>query len=607
MRFQSSKTRNFYELDYSQKYCVCPECGNDRKKKGLKNLQMYEETSTAYCHHCQTTFFLYNPHNKEKSYVVPEWKNKTDLTDKAVKWFEGRGINQQSLVKMKIYSDKEYMPQYKKEIEVICYPYFVNDKLVNIKYRGANKSFKFIPGAELVFYNYNALLTNKEIIVCEGENDCLAWVTCGKDNVVSVPNGSQKKLEYLDACFDLFNAMEKIYLSTDNDSKGIELRDELIRRFGVEKCWLLNFKECKDANDYLLKYGGIELLKTLDEAKQKQIDGIITVDDMYNDLHAYFEQGDKKGTPINVSAVDEFITWQTGRLAIETGIPGSGKSEFIDWIITKLNIIHGWKAAYFTPENYPMVYHYEKIYEKLIGKKFSTKYCQEFEFDMAYDYIKDNFYYILPEEETTLQMILDRAKWLVRCRGVKVLVLDPYNKIEHLYDKDTSETKYISKFLDKIITFAKINDVLVFLVAHPTKMQPGEIPTLYSISGSANFYNKTDYGFTVHRKPDENGLMSNTVLVHWQKIKYKNLGKQGVTKFIYNYVNGRFEVIANQNPNDDSSDINSWDNTNWLVPVEAVEPVRIQPNTNFDNERPSPDIVAGIDSDYKPNNEEVPF
>ena len=49
----------------------------------------------------------------------------------------------------------------------------------------------------------------------------------------------------------------------------------------------------------------------------------------------------------------------------------SGKSEFVDYIVTKLNIKHGWKAAFFTPENYPLKFHYAKLFEKMIGKKFS--------------------------------------------------------------------------------------------------------------------------------------------------------------------------------------------------------------------------------------------
>jgi twinkle protein len=115
--------------------------------------------------------------------------------------------------------------------------------------------------------------------------------------------------------------------------------------------------------------------------------------------------------------------------------------------------------------------------------------------------------------------------------------------------------------------------VLVFLVAHPRKMQKGEVPTLYDISGSANFYNKTDYGFTVHRKRnDKTNLMINEVEVYWQKIKFKNLGEQGVSELKYNYNNGRFEHI--------NDDVDHWDNSNWLYKEKQKE----VKETNFWNE-----------------------
>jgi twinkle protein len=162
-----------------------------------------------------------------------------------------------------------------------------------------------------------------------------------------------------------------------------------------------------------------------------------------------------------------------------------------------------------------------------------------------------------------VKTMLDSAKILVKTRGIKILVVDPYNKLEHQY-KD-SETQYISRFLDDLINFAKFNDVLVFLVAHPKKMNKGEVPTLYDISGSANFYNKTDYGITIHRKVGDEGTMINEVDAYIQKIKYKHLGNQGVINLKYDYDTGRFNPSV-------------WcDLSNWLLP--NINDIPVQ--TNF--------------------------
>lgn len=557
MKIKSTITGNLYEFapngKLEEERYTCPECSASRRKKNDKCFAWNTHSNIGFCHNCGASFYIFDPSSK-KEFVVPEWKNKTDLTDHAVKWFTGRMISQDTLVKMRIYSDEEFMPQHSKVVPVICFPFFFQNNLVNIKYRGPLKSFKMHTGSELLFYNQDALLNNEQIIIVEGEIDALSFIQCGFDNVVSVPNGANVKMEYLDTYYQLFDKVKRIYLATDQDTKGIELRDELARRLGPERCMVVSFKDCKDANEYLIKYGS-DFHDLLKNASQVPTKGIVTIDNLHNDITAMFVDGVPPGMKLN-EPFDEYIGWETGRLAVVSGIPSSGKSEFVDYLAVKLNMLYGWKAAYFTPENYPLKYHYAKLFEKIIGKRFSKETATEMDFDLAEDHIRDNFFYIMNEEDFTVDSVLTAAKILVKTRGIKMLVIDPYNRLEHQF-KD-SETQYISRFLDKLTNFARFNDVLVFLVAHPRKMDKElngkmKVPTLYDINGSSNFYNKTDYGFTVHRKTDERNILINEVEVHWQKVKFKYLGHTGVSELKYNFVNGRFQKDTN------------WDNRNWLV------------------------------------------
>ena len=552
MKIQSSNTKAIYNYQVNGSRSICPECSHLRRKKDDKCLSWDKDKNRGFCHNCNTAFFEYLPH-EPKQYILPKWENKTELTDKAVKFFESRMISQNILIKMTVYSDATFMPQYSKEVPVICFPYFFGGKLVNIKYRGPGKSFKMVAGAELIFYNLDVVSQFDEVIITEGEIDALTLIQAGFDNTISVPNGANKNLEYLDDCIQLFDSISKIYIATDQDTKGIELKDELVRRFGPEKCWVVSFKDCKDANEYLQKYGP-EIKDVIKDAVPVPVKGIIEAGNIYADIRDLFDQGVQKGLELDQTIIDEKITWETGRLAIVTGIPASGKSEFVDYLVCKLNIKHKWKAAFFTPENYPLKFHYSKLFEKIIGKKFSKNTSTDIEWDMAYDYIRQNFFYILNEDDFTLKSILDSAKVLIKTRGIKVLVIDPYNKLEHKYTD--SETQYISRLLDQIIQFAKINNVLIFLVAHPRKMNringKIEVPSLYDISGSANFFNKTDYGITVHRKTDDSNIMLNEVDVYFQKIKYKHLGEQGIISLNYDYISGRFNQAGR-------------DQSNWLV------------------------------------------
>jgi len=556
MKIKSTVTSLLYDFDVKGKIdeerYLCPECSTHRKKKSDKCFAWNTKSDVGFCHNCHASFYIFKP-GEEKQFVIPIWKNITGLTDKAVKWFTGRMISQKTLVEMKIYSDNIFMPQFGMEIEAICFPFFFQESIVNIKFRGPQKSFKLHSGAELIFYNQDALLNFEEIIIVEGEIDALSFIECGFDNVISVPNGANLKMEYLDTYHELFEKITKIYLAVDQDTKGIELRDEFIRRLGAEKCFVVNFKECKDANEYLIKHGP-EFHDLINDAIPVPVKGIVTVDSIYTDIHDLYISGVNPGKTLN-EPFDELIKWETGRLAIVSGIPSSGKSEFVDYLVTKMNLLYGWKTGFFTPENFPLKYHYAKIFEKLIGKKFSVAVANEMEFEMAMDHIRENFFYVMNEDDCTVDTIIKTAKILVKTRGIKVFVIDPYNRLEHQF-KD-SETQYISRFLDKLSTFARMNDVLVFLVAHPRKMDKDnagklKVPTLYDINGSSNFYNKADYGFTVHRKTDDRNVLINEVEIHWQKVKFKYLGNGGVSDLKYNYINGRFQKDTN------------WDNTNWL-------------------------------------------
>lgn len=571
MKYQSSITKKIYDITFSNKMNICPECSVSRNKNKSTDLQYNAESNRAYCHHCNTTLFVYKPYETKK-YDKPEWKNKTELTDDDAKWFESRMIKQETVKFMKIYSDIEWMPQYKKEVKVICFPYFVNENLINIKYRGPHKTFKLVSKAQLVWYNYNAILKNDEIIICEGELDCLAIIHAGYKNCISVPNGAGN-FEFLDDSIHLFND-KKIIIAVDNDSKGILLRDELIRRLGSENCSVVNFKQYKDANDYLINCGGFELKEAIKNAKDIQIEGNISIDSFRPDLLDLFINGLVKGKITGLDEIDKYCSWETQRLAVVGGRPGSGKSEFINFLICLLNLLYGWKAAYFTPENLPLKFHYANLYEKYIGKKFSSGKSDQADFDTAYEYLKDNIFYILPESDLTIDKILINAKSLVKTKGIKILVIDAYNKLEYQVGNNQTETLYISQLLDKLIMFAKKHDVLIFLIAHPRKLEKNTIPTLYDISGSSHFYNKTDYGFTVHRKTDSDNIMTSQVEIHWQKIKFKHLGEQGISELIYNYNNGRYQK---------QQTIDDWDNSNWLVKRPGIT-YDLSPNANrFEN------------------------
>lgn len=556
----------------------CPQCRDQRHDKRDKSLSCDLATGMFKCHYCgfsgcakepdeqekrkwmeQQPWFNEAPIRKQKPvYKKPTHTGNTSLSQKALAWFSGRGISPATLTALKVTEGQEWMPQKSGKANTIQFNYYHNGELKNTKFRTGDKCFKLVSGAELLPYNIDSIKGCKECIITEGEMDALSFYECGRHDVVSVPNGANANLDYLDDYIEeYFDDKETIFIASDTDTKGVILRDELIRRFGAERCRVLEYGEgCKDANEHLMKYGSDSLLKCLANAPEIKLEGIFTVSDFEQSLDALFENGMQKGVTIGHDNFDRLLSFETKRLCVVTGIPGSGKSEFIDEIAERLNMRYGWRFAYFSPENAPLAYHASKLIEKFTGKKFDKEHLSFGEYKQVKQHLETNFFFISPKDNYRIDTILERAKFLVRRKGIKALVIDPYNRLED-ESEGQNETKYISKLLDKMTNFAQQNDILIILMAHPTKMPKTkdgkiEVPTLYDISGSANFYNKTDFGITVHRDRE-----NNTVEVHVQKVKFRHLGECGTALFKYNLNNGRYTPYTNGiDP--------AWDNINHL-------------------------------------------
>lgn len=470
----------------------CPQCRDQRHDKRDKSLSCDLATGMFKCHYCgfsgcakepdeqekrkwmeQQPWFNEAPIRKQKPvYKKPTHTGNTSLSQKALAWFSGRGISPATLTALKVTEGQEWMPQKNGKANTIQFNYYHNGELKNTKFRTGDKCFKLVSGAELLPYNIESIKGCKECIITEGEMDALSFYECGRHDVVSVPNGANANLDYLDDYIEeYFDDKETIFIASDTDTKGVILRDELIRRFGAERCRVLEYGEgCKDANEHLMKYGRDSLLKCLANAPEIKLEGIFTVSDFEQSLDALFEYGMQKGVTIGHDNFDRLLSFETKRLCVVTGIPGSGKSEFIDEIAERLNMRYGWRFAYFSPENAPLAYHASKLIEKFTGKKFDKEHLSFGEYKQVKQHLETNFFFISPKDNYRIDTILERAKFLVRRKGIKALVIDPYNRLED-ESEGQNETKYISKLLDKMTNFAQQNDILIILMAHPTKMQ----------------------------------------------------------------------------------------------------------------------------------------
>lgn len=261
----------------------------------------------------------------------------------------------------------------------------------------------------------------------------------------------------------------------------------------------------------------------------------------------YANKGLVRGLSTGWPVLDEFFLLQKGMLNIVTGIPSSGKSEWLDQLMLNTIAMHEWHWTVFSPESWPLQHHFQKLAEKWTGKPmfpgFPVPAMTVEDIDHAIAELSPALHFIQPPaDNVTLDAILGLLKQSKEENDTDAFILDPWNELEHSRPNGMSETEYISQALTKIRNFGRSNNVDMFIVAHPTKMKKDDagnypVPDPYDINGSAGWRNKADACISVWRDYNMN---DGIVQVHVQKIRNKNLGKLGNVNLFWNKPNGLF-------------------------------------------------------------------
>lgn len=426
----------------------------------------------------------------------------------------------------------------------VVIPYYRKGKLIYRKYRTYDKKFRSDSGITPFFWNVDVIsdksLEDEPLLITEGELDAVAAIQAGFVRTISVPNGAPSgkdtaSLGYLDEP-DLKD-VRQVIICSDNDEKGANLLHDLSTRLGKARCKWVEYPDgCKDLNDVLRKHGEEGIRKVVRAARWVPVAGVYKMSELppapYTTVY-----------DIGIEGFEKYANIRMGDISIVTGIPSMGKTTLVNDIISRMHKKHGLKTAFASLEQHPTRDHRRNLRIWHSGK---WDFDEE-ERKAADKWIDEAFSFIVPsyQDEITLEWIFDTASAAIIRDGVKILVIDPWNEMDHFRDGGETETEYVSSALRRIHRFAMKFMIHVMIVAHPAKMQKmkdtGEypVPDLYDISGSANFYNKCDLGLVVHRT--ETGTS-----VFIRKARYEEIGQRGVVDVHFSKESRRYSVVDNK-------------------------------------------------------------
>jgi twinkle protein len=479
---------------------------------------------------------------------------------------ERRGLDPEVCVRLGLYTGRSDNGDVVADTNgnIIVFPFYEHGVVVNEKYRAAGKRFWQKAGGRRTFYNSDIMddpaLENgtAALIITEGEPDTAAALSCGFPFAVSVPDGAPPaveaatpdkvdpsadasgKYEFMWNNRDRLKRIKRFIIAVDNDPPGQRLAAELVRRLGASRCLFVTYPAaCKDLNDVLMLHGAEAVTTVLNGAQHYPVKGVYTLSD-YPDRPAI------ETYLTGWQTVDELFRLFTPSFNVVTGIPGSGKSSWLTNLLVNVAEMHGWKSAVFSPEM-PIVPHLRDKIRRIVGRA-PIDEMKGPRIANVDRWISQNFIFIDhdtsgDDEDITLEWLLERAADAVLRYGVRILVIDPWNEIEHAKDARESMTDYVNRSLRQLKKFGQRYSLAIFVVAHPTKdvAKDGKsrVPTLYDISDSSAWANKPDIGIVIDR-PDAH---SDETMIYVKKVRFEGTGNKGAVKMRFDRETSRYELL----------------------------------------------------------------
>lgn len=468
------------------------------------------------------------------------------MTPELLSALEVRGFDAEAFLKLDL-----GVGEARQQPGALAIPFFEGRNIVGVKVRpiergqagfGQAKHF----GAGGIFYNLNCLtdpeLANEPLIVAEGEPGCWAALIAGFPKAVGIPIASAdgRRQPYVETSEPLWRDAREIVLATYDDDAGNTLREDIATAFGRSRCkWVRYPKGCHDLNGALRQYGVRGVQETIRRAQWLAVPDIYAMSELP-------EPPENPAMDVGIVGLKEHFRVRRGDLTVVTGVPGHGKTSFVNEVVCRLALAYGWRTIFGSFEQRPVPDH-RRALRTFHGMKLEKHMTPE-ERDAADAFIDKHFRFLVPHDdtETSLSWLLETMAAAVHRFDPHVVVVDPWNELEHNRPREMNQTEYTGWAIRALKRFAKAHRVHIIVVAHPAKLQRNRDgkyspPNLYDIADSAHWYNKPDLGVVIWReRPDPSHP---TEIVVAKSRYHSEIGRPGTIKGQWNEATGRYTII----------------------------------------------------------------
>lgn len=183
------------------------------------------------------------------------------------------------------------------------------------------------------------------------------------------------------------------------------------------------------------------------------------------------------GYKCGLSSFDKIMRIDKQTLTTLVSTPCSGKSTFTNFYGYRMGVTHNWRTLYLASETA----------KNDQAQKLSTLYGS---------YTKASEHSIILEGLTNWDELIQAIKAAKEAYNIDLVIVDNFTMLQHLIGGEINTTN-IGKAISTLKQAAIDTDTAIILVAHTTKLTEGQKITAYSVNGSANFFNISDFMFSI--------------------------------------------------------------------------------------------------------------